>query len=347
MGSNGTVEERLAEAEAARAVLGAAWRENLRWPDRAHRQGCRHLRAVAVAFIRRHRPRVGRRAVLVRSPSRITSRRASVLTEAVFSSGLRRYDGGRRGLEARVDLLLLHQRPAAPSFVVDVSRPLRHEARARSTATSSQFAPPAPRRRRHATDIAAVPSADREPRRAVRRARRRAFAEGLVVREPIVRANLLHERRAYERRHRLLRVGRRQRHRRDRAGQGARGARPSGPPHQHRYAVPARRASSRAGRSIRCDTPSYPLFREPQYLLSLANTDRAGRARRAARHHPRALRDSARHGRVPRAQVLASTAGTAVPQVVTTLHGTDITLRRQRSVVLARSSRSRSSSPTA
>jgi N-acetylglucosamine malate deacetylase 1 len=34
MGSNGTVEERLAEAEAARVVLGAAWRENLRWPDR-------------------------------------------------------------------------------------------------------------------------------------------------------------------------------------------------------------------------------------------------------------------------------------------------------------------------
>ena len=32
LGSNGTPEERLAEAEAAR-VLGAAWRENLGWPD--------------------------------------------------------------------------------------------------------------------------------------------------------------------------------------------------------------------------------------------------------------------------------------------------------------------------
>jgi LmbE family N-acetylglucosaminyl deacetylase len=38
MGSNGTVEERGAEAEAARAVLGAAWRLNLRIPDRGHRQ---------------------------------------------------------------------------------------------------------------------------------------------------------------------------------------------------------------------------------------------------------------------------------------------------------------------
>ena len=34
MGSNGTVPERLAEADAARAVLGASWRVNLRWPDR-------------------------------------------------------------------------------------------------------------------------------------------------------------------------------------------------------------------------------------------------------------------------------------------------------------------------
>ena len=34
LGSNGTVEERHAEAEAARAVLGAIWRDNLGWPDR-------------------------------------------------------------------------------------------------------------------------------------------------------------------------------------------------------------------------------------------------------------------------------------------------------------------------
>ena len=33
LGSNGTPDEREAEAEAARAVLGARWRINLRWPD--------------------------------------------------------------------------------------------------------------------------------------------------------------------------------------------------------------------------------------------------------------------------------------------------------------------------
>ena len=37
MGSNGTVDERLAEGEAARVVLGASWRTNLRLPDRAIR----------------------------------------------------------------------------------------------------------------------------------------------------------------------------------------------------------------------------------------------------------------------------------------------------------------------
>ena len=57
MGSNGTVDERLAEAEAARVVLGAAWRENLRWPDREIGKHPEHL-GQAVAFIRRHQPRV-------------------------------------------------------------------------------------------------------------------------------------------------------------------------------------------------------------------------------------------------------------------------------------------------
>src|SRR3954469_2944008 len=33
MSSNGTVEERREEAASAARVLGAVWRENLRWPD--------------------------------------------------------------------------------------------------------------------------------------------------------------------------------------------------------------------------------------------------------------------------------------------------------------------------
>ena len=56
MGSNGTVDERLAEAEAARVVLGAAWRVNLRLPDRAIGGSSDHVRAVA-ALVRQARPR--------------------------------------------------------------------------------------------------------------------------------------------------------------------------------------------------------------------------------------------------------------------------------------------------
>jgi len=73
-------------------------------------------------------------------------------------------------------------------------------------------------------------------------------------------------------------------------------------------------------------TPSYPLFREPQYLLSLAN-----KIVEVARDF--SLDVVHAHYAVPHAtaaylarQVLASTHGGAAPAVVTTLHGTDITL---------------------
>ena len=48
-------------------------------------------------------------------------------------------------------------------------------------------------------------------------------------------------------------------------------------------------------------TPAYPLFREPQYVMSLANKLVQVRAAIRARHRPRALRDSARDGGVARA----------------------------------------------
>ena len=73
-------------------------------------------------------------------------------------------------------------------------------------------------------------------------------------------------------------------------------------------------------------TPTYPLFREPQYLLSLSN--RIVQVARESR-----LDIIHAHYAVPHAtaaflsrQVLASTNGGAAPRVVTTLHGTDITL---------------------
>ena len=72
--------------------------------------------------------------------------------------------------------------------------------------------------------------------------------------------------------------------------------------------------------------PSYPLFREPQYLLALANT-----IARIAEHHRLDIVHA--HYAVPHAtaayladQMLASTPSVSAPRTVTTLHGTDITL---------------------
>ena len=72
--------------------------------------------------------------------------------------------------------------------------------------------------------------------------------------------------------------------------------------------------------------PSYPLFREPQYLLALANTiARVAESRRLDIVHA--------HYAVPHAtaayladQMLMSSAGMVPPRTMTTLHGTDITL---------------------
>ena len=73
-------------------------------------------------------------------------------------------------------------------------------------------------------------------------------------------------------------------------------------------------------------TPTYPLFREPQYLLSLANKIvQVARDFRLDVVHA--------HYAVPHAaaaflaqQVIAATDRRAAPRVITTLHGTDITL---------------------
>ena len=61
LGSNGTVADRLAEAEAARAVLGAEWRVNLQWPDGGRYDTPEHVTDV-VRLVRSAKPRVVARA---------------------------------------------------------------------------------------------------------------------------------------------------------------------------------------------------------------------------------------------------------------------------------------------
>ena len=76
----------------------------------------------------------------------------------------------------------------------------------------------------------------------------------------------------------------------------------------------------------RVETPSYPLFRQPQYLLSLTNT-----IVRLAQRRPLDIVHA--HYAVPHAtaafladEILRDDLGTRAPRTVTTLHGTDITL---------------------
>ncbi len=73
-------------------------------------------------------------------------------------------------------------------------------------------------------------------------------------------------------------------------------------------------------------TPGYPLFREPQYLLSLAN-----KIVQVSREYDLDIIHA--HYAIPHAaaaylarQILANAPGTKVPRVITTLHGTDVTL---------------------
>ena len=76
----------------------------------------------------------------------------------------------------------------------------------------------------------------------------------------------------------------------------------------------------------RVETPSYPLFREPQYVLSLAT-----KIVQVARQEDLDIVHA--HYAIPHAaaaylarQILASSGPPRVPCVITTLHGTDITL---------------------
>jgi N-acetyl-alpha-D-glucosaminyl L-malate synthase BshA len=76
----------------------------------------------------------------------------------------------------------------------------------------------------------------------------------------------------------------------------------------------------------RVETPSYPLFREPQYILSLSN-----KIVQVARNEQLDVVHA--HYAIPHAaaaylarQILVATHPGNVPTVITTLHGTDITL---------------------
>ena len=189
MGSNGTVEERVAEAEAAREVLGAAWRINLRWPDRAIGSDPKHVRQ-ATALIRAARPR----AVALpywsdRHPDHVAA--SHVLTEAVFNSGLRRYQAEGDAWKPEMTSYYFINDSAEPSFVVDVSA--CYETKRRALAChATQFRPTQDAVATRLTSprfMQLIESRDAQFGALVHV----AFAEGVVIREPVLRPHLLRQ----------------------------------------------------------------------------------------------------------------------------------------------------------
>ncbi|MGE3840583.1 MAG: bacillithiol biosynthesis deacetylase BshB1 [Vicinamibacterales bacterium] len=187
MGSNGTPEERLREADAAASVLGAAWRHNMRWADRAIGKDAGHLDA-AVAFIREHRPRtVALPFWSDRHPDHVAA--STLLTEAVFNAGLRRYAAPGAAWKADWICYYFINDAVEPSFLVDVSD-VYDRKRDALDCHITQFGPPrddaAPTRLNTPLFRQLIESRDAQfgARAGVR------WAEGFVVREPLVRPTL-------------------------------------------------------------------------------------------------------------------------------------------------------------
>jgi N-acetylglucosamine malate deacetylase 1 len=187
MSSNGEPEERLAEAEAARRTLGAVWRENLRWPDRRIGKDPGHL-DQAVRFIRRHQPRV----VAVpywhdRHPDHEAA--SAVLTEAIFNAGLRRYVAEGEAWKPDWVCYYFINDAATPSFVIDVSAQYDRKIEALDCHASQFRADPRTAATRLNTPLFRQMIESRDAQFGALAGVRRA--EGVVVREPILRANLM------------------------------------------------------------------------------------------------------------------------------------------------------------
>lgn len=124
LGTRGTPGIRMAEAEAAREVLGASFRYQLGLPDGFFRADEESLRKVVVA-LRRHRPRlVITNAIRDRHPDH--GRAAALVAEACFLSGLHRITTSHNSAEQdpwRPGTVLhaIQDRWIDPHIVVDIS----------------------------------------------------------------------------------------------------------------------------------------------------------------------------------------------------------------------------------
>ena len=233
-----------------------------------------------------------------------------------------------------MDLLLLHQRLGRRRRSWSTCRAHYERKRAALDCHASQFQRRRRRRGGHAAEHAAVPPARRKPRRAVRRAapasagrKGSSCASRSCGRPDSRRPDLPRVTRGTDMNIGIVcyaSIG----------GSGiiatelgkalaSRGHRV----HILSSDTPVRLGDYQPGLSFhRVETPSYPLFREPQYLLSLANKIvQVSRDERLDIVHAHYAIPHATAAYLAR-QILAAGRGACVPQVITTLHGTDITL---------------------
>ena len=184
LGSNGTPEERVAEGEAAAALLGVAWRVNLGLPDGALTDTDPHVRAI-VDIVRSARPAV---IAVPFADDRHPDHRqaAALLASAVFKAGLRRYPAPGAPWHAQWVCAYFINDSAPPSFVVDVSEVYDLKRRALAC-HASQFRPAAAdaadTRLTSPLFLQLVESRDAQ----FGAAAGVGFAEGFAVREPVVR----------------------------------------------------------------------------------------------------------------------------------------------------------------
>jgi bacillithiol biosynthesis deacetylase BshB1 len=209
LGSNGTVEERLAEAEAARAVLGADWRVNLGWPDGGVYETPEHVGDI-VWLVRACRPDVV--SVPYWNDRHPDHRAASeTLTRALFKAGLRRFRPHSsprpwlaKPLAPAAGIALMEWRPrricyyfinddAPISFGLDVSE-VYEKKRQALACHGSQFAPTGadrvPTRLNASTFRQLIESRDAR----LGALAGVAYAEGVVTRDPVLRASLFDDR---------------------------------------------------------------------------------------------------------------------------------------------------------
>lgn len=119
MGTNGTIEERQAEGEAAAKILGAVWRKNLDIPDRNIQRTDENLTKV-VSVLRKYRPTL----IIIpywndRHPDHVAA--SNLVTEAHFTSGLIKFLPELKPYRPKEMLYYFLNYEQEPSFVVNVT----------------------------------------------------------------------------------------------------------------------------------------------------------------------------------------------------------------------------------